>query len=413
MINIEQLRELQADFEQVRLENKRQYNRLEELRRSFVKHFPRSEISRLTPDKYVQGKGSDTSFCYWVERKTAELGHIQGTPATKFGVYYSKKRNSLHFIKKFRSKVDPFGAILKEIGGLLDAAKKDDIGAVRNAAVSPMFKGKILFLYYPKKFINIFSERHVDYYLTKLGLNDPISKLDLISKKELLTQFKNADEVMKDWSIFEFSDFLYKTWQVPSRNAKVTPLLKDYILNLPLPEDTKPEFISLKPGDVMDSLEKASGKKAGPIDHEQKNRRNKLIGNQGEDVVFLAEKRELRQNGKPDLAKKVEAVCKTDDGAGYDILSFELDGTPKRIEVKSTTGRPPGPDSSFGFYLSSNEYEHARILANFYLYIVFDVKSKRPKIWRIKDPASLEPKRLALKPSAYFATLTVVQDDNE
>ena len=127
----------------------------------------------------------------------------------------------------------------------------------------------------------------------------------------------------------------------------------------------------------------------------------------------MAEKRELRKNGKPDLAKKVKAICKTEDGAGYDILSFELDGTPKQIEVKSTTALPPSPNSSFGFYLSANEYEQARKLANFYLYIVFDVKSEKPKIWRIKNPASLEPKRLTLKPSAYFATLTVVQDDIE
>ena len=184
-------------------------------------------------------------------------------------------------------------------------------------------------------------------------------------------------------------------------------------MNLPLPEETDPEFISLKPGNVMESSEKTSSKKTGTIDFEQKNRRNKLIGNQGEDVVYLVEKRELRRKGKSDLANKVKPVYKSDDSAGYDILSFELDGTPKQIEVKSTAARPPNPNSSFGFYLSSNEYEQARTLANFYLYIVFDVKSKKPKIWRIKNPAGLEPKRLNLKPTTYFATLTVVENDIE
>lgn len=412
MINTEQLRELQAEFEPVRFADQSRHRKLEELRRSFVKRFPRSDISRLTLDKFVQGKGSNESFCYWVERKMTDLGHIQGAPAKKFGVYYSKKKNSFQFAKKFKSKEDPFGTILKEIGCLLDAAEKDDIGAVQSANVSPMFKGKILFLYFPKRFLNIYSERHIDHFLCQLRLNEPDSKLDLISKRELLIKFKNADEVMKDWSVFEFHDFLYQAWPAPSRNAKVTPLLKDYVLNLPVPEDTEPEYIFLKLGEAMETSEKMFGKK-GAIDYEQKNRRNKLTGNQGEDVVFLAEKRELRKNGKPDLAKKVKAICKTEDGAGYDILSFELDGTPKQIEVKSTTARPPSPNSSFGFYLSSNEYEQARKLANFYLYIVFDVKSEKPKIWRIKNPASLEPKRLTLKPSAYFATLTVVQDDIE
>jgi len=413
VIIIEQLRELQAEFEPVRLDNQSRYKKLETLRLRFVKLFPRSRIPHLTADGYVQGKLNKQSFCYWVETETTELGHIQGAPSPKFGIYYSKKKNSFQFTKKFKSKDDAIASILNQIGLLLDAAESANLEAVRNTDISPMFKGKILFLYFPKRFVNIFSGRLVDHFLGWLRLNEPDSKLDLISKRELLIKFKNADSVMKGWSTFEFHDFLHWAWPPPPREAKVNTLLKDYILELPLPENTRPEFISLKPGDAVDSSEKASGKKAKTTDFEQKNRRNKLIGNQGEDIVFLAEKRMLRENGKPDLAKKVEAICKTNDGAGYDILSFELDGTPKQIEVKSTASRVPVPSSSFGFYLSANEYEQARTLDNFYLYIVFELKTKTPKIWRIKNPASLEPKRLALKPSAYFATLTVAEDGIE
>jgi hypothetical protein len=133
VINTEQLREFQADFEEVRLADQSKYKRLEELRCSFEKHFPRVEISRLTLDEFVQGKGSDASFCYWVERKMTELGHIQGAPATKFGVYYSKKKNSFQFTNKFKSKKNPFGSILKEIGDLLDAAEKDNLDAIQSA----------------------------------------------------------------------------------------------------------------------------------------------------------------------------------------------------------------------------------------------------------------------------------------
>ncbi|HEY5232339.1 MAG TPA: DUF3883 domain-containing protein [Verrucomicrobiae bacterium] len=412
MINTEQLRELQAEFEPTRLANQSKYKKLEKLRRIFERCFPHNRISQLKLDNYVQGKGSKKSFCYWVEWKLADLGNIQRTPTKKFGVYYSKKKNSFQFTKEFQNRENPFGAVLNEITSLLDAAEKNDIARVQSAKISPMFKGKLLFLYFPKRFLNIYSERHIDHFLSQLRLGEPESNLDLISKRELLVKLKSSDEVMKDWRMFEFHDFLYGSQgDPPSRDLKVTPLLKDYVLNLPLPEETEPEFISLKPGNAVESSEKTSDKKSGTIDYEQKNRRNKLTGNQGEDVVFLAEKRELRKNGKPDLAKKVEAICRNGDGAGYDILSFELDGTPKQIEVKSTTARPPNPNSSFGFYLSSNEYEQARTLANYYLYIVFDVKSKRPKIWRIKNPASPEPKKLNLKPTSYFATLTVVEND--
>lgn len=48
MLPIQQLRELQADFEPVRLAKESQYKEFEKLRREFVKLFPRARITRLT-----------------------------------------------------------------------------------------------------------------------------------------------------------------------------------------------------------------------------------------------------------------------------------------------------------------------------------------------------------------------------
>jgi hypothetical protein len=405
--SIEQLREFQAEFELVRLADQSSYKERESLRRDFARRFPRDKILKLKPDEYVQGKGNKESFCYWIEWKLSELGHIQGTPVKKFGVFYSKKENSLQFTKEFKQRENPFDGVLTEIVSLLDAAEQNDLAKIQGAKISPMFKGKILFLYFPNKFLNIYSPRHIDHFLGQLRLNEPGTDVDLISKRELLVNFKNADEVMKDWSMFEFHDFLYKTWNSPPSQKNVTPLLKDYVFDFPAPEATEPEFISLKTGKPAEAAESESRKRSGTTDFERQNRRNKLAGNQGEDIVFLAEKKTLYANGKGNLAKDVKAVCKTDDGAGFDILSFELDGTPKQIEVKSTTSNPPSSNSSFRFFLSANEYEKSKILPNHYLYIVFAVKSKNPKIWRIKNPASLEPDYLALRPSAFVATLAV------
>lgn len=408
MINTEQLRELQAEFESTRLAEQSSYKELEKLRRTFERRFPRNKLLQLKLSDYVQGKGSKESFCYWVEWELSDLGHIQGAPVKKFGVFFSKKKDSFQYTKEFQRRENPFGVILSEIASLLDAAEKNDKERIRSAKVSPMFKGKLLFLYFPTKFINIYSERLIDHFLRHLRLNEPGADLDLISKRELLVKFKNNDAVMKDWSMFEFHDFLHWAWQPPARKAEVSHVLKDYILDFPSPEDTTPAFISLEFDDANNSHREGIGAKPGAIDFEQKSRRAKLIGSQGEDIVFLAEKRELRENGRPDLAQKVKPTYKTDDGAGYDISSFELDGTPKQIEVKSTTSHPPIAKSSFRFFLSANEYEHAKALANFYLYIVFDVKSKMPNIFRIKNPASLVPRYLVLKPSKYLATITVI-----
>jgi hypothetical protein len=105
------------------------------------------------------------------------------------------------------------------------------------------------------------------------------------------------------------------------------------------------------------------------------------------------------------LAQKVEAICRKDPGAGYDVKSFELDGKLKYIEVKATTSKPPTQSGGVRFHISAREFDQAQKLPNYYLFIVFDVKSENPKIWRIPNPAKLTPNLLFLQPSAYYATL--------
>jgi uncharacterized protein DUF3883 len=177
--------------------------------------------------------------------------------------------------------------------------------------------------------------------------------------------------------------------------------------NFPPAYKTRGEYISFELGNAIDSPKQDEQKRAsGEIDFEKQNRRNKRIGDQGEDVVFWTERRWLETNGRHDLAQNVESVCRKDPGAGYDIKSFELDGTLKYIEVKSTTSKPPTQNGGVRFYISAGEFEQAQKLPNYYLFIVFDVKSKNPKIWRVRDPAKLTSDLLLLKPSAYYATLT-------
>lgn len=83
---------------------------------------------------------------------------------------------------------------------------------------------------------------------------------------------------------------------------------------------------------------------------------NKRLGDQGELAVIEFEKRKLNDAGLGDLAKKVRHVAKIEgDGAGYDVRSFNPDGSEIYIEVKTTTG-PISTD----FFISSNEVAFSR-----------------------------------------------------
>lgn len=79
--------------------------------------------------------------------------------------------------------------------------------------------------------------------------------------------------------------------------------------------------------------------------------RNRLLGQAGEEQVFLHEKARLKAAGYSNLADKVEWTSQVrGDGAGYDIKSFHTSGAERLIEVKSTRGARTTP-----FFISRNE----------------------------------------------------------
>jgi hypothetical protein len=98
--------------------------------------------------------------------------------------------------------------------------------------------------------------------------------------------------------------------------------------------------------------------------------------------VLAHERATLRQIGAHDLAKRVRWVSDEDgDGAGYDISSFEPDGTPRLIEVKTTTGWDRTP-----FHISRNELAVAeRERAHWRLMRVYDF-ARAPRAFELLPP---------------------------
>lgn len=79
--------------------------------------------------------------------------------------------------------------------------------------------------------------------------------------------------------------------------------------------------------------------------------RNRELGKRGEELVFERERLHLVGAGRLDLAHKIEWTSEErGDGAGYDIRSFNPDGSDRLIEVKTTNGAALTP-----FYVTENE----------------------------------------------------------
>ncbi len=116
------------------------------------------------------------------------------------------------------------------------------------------------------------------------------------------------------------------------------------------------------------------------IDYLEREKHNRLLGQSGEQLVIQYEKYHLISLGKEHLADKIEWISKDiGDGAGFDILSRNPDGTDKYIEVKTTK-----LDKETPFFFTASEFEFSKTHSNsFYLYRVFDFNSD-PKMFNVK-----------------------------
>lgn len=132
------------------------------------------------------------------------------------------------------------------------------------------------------------------------------------------------------------------------------------------------------------------------FDPAARDERNRALGRKGEELVFQFERLRLNRE-RPDLAKKIKWVSQEEgDGAGFDILSFEVNGKERLIEVKTTVGHQRTP-----FYISANEYELSNERPDhFRLMRVFDFL-KGPRAFELQPPLLHS---LILTPQSYRAS---------
>lgn len=118
-------------------------------------------------------------------------------------------------------------------------------------------------------------------------------------------------------------------------------------------------------------------------------------GSWAEEVVKMDEINYLVRCGRLDLVECVQIVSENPD-LGYDIVSCELDGTPKQIEVKSISAGDPKK-----FFMSASELRKSIELSNYYLYCVSSINNQVQKIYRLKSPDLNNQDVFRLTPTNY------------
>jgi hypothetical protein len=111
-----------------------------------------------------------------------------------------------------------------------------------------------------------------------------------------------------------------------------------------------PEPSELKYPPIADRV-RIPGQTRRRVNYLEMEAKNASLGRQGEDFIVRFERARLLSLGKESLADRIEHISVTEgDGAGFDILSFEKDGTDRYIEVKTTVLGKQTP-----FLISRNE----------------------------------------------------------
>lgn len=137
------------------------------------------------------------------------------------------------------------------------------------------------------------------------------------------------------------------------------------------------------------------------VNYLEREARNRSLGAAGEEFVLNFERARLIRSGQETLAGRIEHVSRLrGDAEGFDILSYEVSGAPRLIEVKTTKYGGDTP-----FFVSRNEVNVSESRADdYHLYRLFSFRTA-PRMFTL--PGALS-RTCRLSASTFLATVHTV-----
>lgn len=324
-------------------------------RGEFLKRFTLESLQNLKLDDYAIGTKPRGTFCYWAEAGTDKWARITGSPAMKFGIYFGKtKENPIkryRYTKKFAGDLPIEGAQRKvyknvhaHLLNLLESGIKLDFKAIDKNPLSPMFKAKLLSLYFKDLYLPICSGDILRDVAQDINFNCSSPSNIQYQALQLRTMFP----VFRDWHNLKLTEFLLRRFAGEIKNIGT---------DKPKSSRKRPPTLNL---DVEPDFEKQA-----------KNAREK--GERSERFAREWEERRLVSRGLGALVEQILDRTKR-PRYGFDFESFTSAEVKRYIEVKTF--------SNSRFFLSSNELRVAqddKTGPNYYFYLVTYDKNGEPE----------------------------------
>lgn len=167
------------------------------LYKDFRDVFPIETLYDMTLDKYTN-LDKETSFCYWLESKTSELGSIKGRNAYKFGIFKFREvpngNNSMYShddryswkSNLGRTAAEAFNSVRKTIIEIVQSAQRKDWDEIekieKNKVLLSIIIWKIAFLYSDEQILPIYDKNG---WLVPLAEHFGLTSAKNASRKEL------------------------------------------------------------------------------------------------------------------------------------------------------------------------------------------------------------------------------------
>lgn len=190
---------------------------LYDIKNNFLKEWPIERLEAMTLEEYTNL--DKTSFCYWIEAITANVGSIWGGSAYKFGIYKRRDLSTIitvdnritdgeyaWFQKYGTTRDEAFQTVKQIIIKIIDNAKKNTFEEIDSIDLGDAYKWKIAFLYGDFNLSNIFKNESLFEAALSLGYKGNDKSYSALNRYIFSKKNENQD----------FFEFTTQLWQKTS-----------------------------------------------------------------------------------------------------------------------------------------------------------------------------------------------------
>lgn len=196
----------------------------EQLLKEFQEKYSKEKFKNMKLEEYALGK-EENSYSWWLEYYSEVLGSIKGGIAKKHIIYFSRDHQEWIYPDEFSNEIEAWEKLREDFCELIDHV--GDIKSTNLLSKANMVKTKTIYLFYPDRFLPVYSIADMILFLQELGVDK--LEYDSIKNDSLkLNQFLKSklEEIpqLKNWHPVKIMHFLYYSLKKgKTKYVKISP----------------------------------------------------------------------------------------------------------------------------------------------------------------------------------------------